>query len=56
MKKFRFLTLVLVMLLTQFLYNINESLADDEDNIIMIKSITCGSDSIWFWKLSFLDK
>lgn len=48
MKKFRFLTLVLVLLLTQFLYNINESLADDEDNIIMIKSITYKSDYIWF--------
>lgn len=48
MKKFRFLTLVLVLLLTQFLYNINESLADDEENIIMIKSTTYISESIWF--------
>ncbi|WP_296127801.1 hypothetical protein [uncultured Anaerococcus sp.] len=46
MKKFRFLILVSIMFIMPFLSTMNESLADDEDIIIMVKSTTYKSDSI----------
>ena len=46
MKKFRFLTLVLIILLTQFLYNNNVSFAEDEESVIDVKNFTYNSQSI----------